>query len=110
VVYIEPYQKSKAAEFHSDSIALGFDADSTKVVFEPFVGVGPRRFFDLFSLTLGSGAKLVRKDEDRLHRADWSRDAERSVRISMSPGSYLEAEAAAVSGFRSLKEGVGKDG
>ena len=61
VVYIEPYTKSKALDFHDDSIQLGFEPAEGKVKFEPFVGIGPRRFFDLFSKGHGSGYDLRRK-------------------------------------------------
>ena len=43
VVYIEPYPKSKTAEFHSDAVTFGFSDETNAVHFEPFVGVGPRR-------------------------------------------------------------------
>lgn len=51
VVYIEPYAKSQALALHRDSIELagapgGGGAD--KVGFEPFVGVAPRRYLELF--------------------------------------------------------------
>ena len=59
VVYVEPYPKSRALEFHSDSITLKTNVDAiddeNHVVFEPFTGVGVRRFLDLFSMDLGSG-------------------------------------------------------
>jgi deoxycytidylate deaminase len=76
VLYIEPYPKSQAMPFYSESIADGrtasdlFVPTSTggprsreirKVMFEPFVGVGPRRFFDLFSMELSSGRAIDRK-------------------------------------------------
>ncbi|QNT77801.1 tRNA-specific adenosine deaminase [Entomobacter blattae] len=66
VVYVEPYPKSKAIELHKDSIIIknipDGSKDTTKVVFEPFTGVGPRRFLDLFSMSLGAGIKIKRKD------------------------------------------------
>lgn len=51
VVYIEAYPKSRVPELFGDSVGL---ADRTvdlgrRVRFEPFVGVGPSRFSDLFS-------------------------------------------------------------
>lgn len=63
VVFIEPYPKSKAAVFHPDSIEAGpvDGGPNNKTVFESFVGVGPRRFFDLFSVRLGSGQVVNRK-------------------------------------------------
>jgi len=99
VVFIEPYQKSKAAEFHTDSIQVGFiddgsDEEDRKVVsFEPFVGVGPRRFFDLFSMRLGSGYPLKRKDSTG-HVLDWKR-AQGRLRLQMLPVSYLDLELVA---------------
>lgn len=63
VVYVEPYPKSKALQFHNDSISTG-GGGGNLVRFEPFVGIGPRRFFDLFSMHLGSSYPLVRKDNE----------------------------------------------
>lgn len=102
VVYIEPYPKSKAAEFHSDSIRLGFSDDDGTVHFEPFVGVGPRRFFDLFSMRLGSGYPLKRKDEEGqiIH---WKQEASR-LRIQMLPCSYVELELIASSLFNKVRK------
>lgn len=49
VVYIEPYAKSKAQELYDDSIAVNPAAKVTsKVVFEPFVGVSPGRYLEFF--------------------------------------------------------------
>jgi deoxycytidylate deaminase len=52
VVYVEPYPKSKALEFHPDAITVSQSEDG-KVKLRPFIGVGPRRFFDLFSMDIG---------------------------------------------------------
>ncbi|NMO21237.1 cytidine deaminase [Pyxidicoccus fallax] len=93
VVYVEPYPKSKAAEFHTDSITLGFSDNEKTVRFEPFVGVGPRRFFDLFSMRLGSGYRLKRKDRNGA-TLQWKPESAR-LRIQMLPFSYLDLETAA---------------
>ncbi len=63
VVYIEPYPKSYATQLHSDSISTDGLNPENKVVFQQFVGVGPRRFIDLFSMHLSSGRKLKRKSK-----------------------------------------------
>lgn len=60
VVYIEPYPKSRVAELYEDSIGL---ADrhmelGNRVRFEPFVGIAPRRYFDLFSWVPRKAADL----------------------------------------------------
>jgi len=109
VVYVEPYPKSKAAKFHDESIALDFlrhhDAQQ-KVYFEPFVGVGPRRFLDLFSMKLGSGYPLNRKEKSGkvlkwvMKKAD--------LRIPMLPTSYLERETLAATKFLEYKKGEQK--
>jgi deoxycytidylate deaminase len=93
VVYVEPYPKSKALEFHDDSITFekSEDKDDKRVLFEPFVGVGPRSFFNLFSTSLGSGTRIERKTADGLN-VEWTA-AEAKVRMQMLPSSYIEREA-----------------
>lgn len=49
VEYIEPYSKSRAQDLHSDSIAVDDPKASDRVIFESFVGVGPRRFISWFT-------------------------------------------------------------
>ena len=105
VVFVEPYPKSKAIEFHDDSLKLGFSEEGPGeklVCFEPFVGVGPRRFFDLFSMRLGSGYPLQRKD-DRGCAAKWRPEASK-LRIQMIPCSYIELETVAASMFNEFRE------
>lgn len=51
VVYIEPYPKSLVAAMYSDSIAVDQAAVADRVIFEPFVGVAPVRYIDLFTAT-----------------------------------------------------------
>lgn len=50
VVYIEPYEKSLAADLHGDSISQGEPAreDKAKVVFDNFEGTAPRRYAKFF--------------------------------------------------------------
>jgi hypothetical protein len=62
------------------------------VNFEAFVGVGPRRFLDLFSMTLSSGYKLKRKAAGR--KIDWV--SENSFpRIPLLPNTYIDRERVA---------------
>lgn len=65
VIYVEPYPKSLATELHDDSIHIQDDDEKTtrQVTFRAFNGVGPRRFLDLFSMSLGNGRDIVRKDD-----------------------------------------------
>ncbi|WP_248918739.1 anti-phage dCTP deaminase [Pseudomonas entomophila] len=91
VVYVEPYPKSKAQQFHSDAISL--DRHGKGVLFEPFMGVGPRSFFDLFSTNLGSGYPVIRKTDDG-QVVDWS-ESDAKLRTQMLPCSYMEREKVA---------------
>lgn len=96
VVYIEPYPKSKAFKLHDDTV----DDDpktNGKVKLEPYVGVSPQRFFDLFSMKLGFGWKLLRKDKDGKSIA-WD-PKQAKLRVQMIPKSYLELESIAERDF-----------
>lgn len=98
VVYVEPYPKSRALDFHSESIQLRTEIDisfedNNLVAFEPFIGIGPRRFLDLFSMSLGSGSKLRRKNKDG-STLNWDK-VTASIRTPLIPKSYLEIEKAA---------------
>lgn len=88
VVYVEPYPKSKAQEFHSDAISMKKGEDG--VFFDPFIGVGPRSFFNLFSMHLGSGYPIKRKTDDGLV-LDWDPSSAK-LRTQMLPCSYTERE------------------
>ncbi|MBI1353426.1 MAG: cytidine deaminase [Acidobacteria bacterium] len=93
VVYVEPYPKSKAGELHADSISLTDQGEShreDRLSFEPFVGVGPRRYVDLFSIGLGGGRHKRRKSGPDI--LQWSPSGESEVRIPMLPTSYLDRE------------------
>ena len=112
VVYIEPYPKSLAFQLHYDSIVLnerGLDKSNgercqDKVIFEPFLGVGPRRFFDLFSMKLSTGRTVKRKE----HRKDgqvvnWQRLGQRP-RVPLEATSYLDREKSVAVNLSKLLE------
>jgi deoxycytidylate deaminase len=52
VVFIEPYEKSRAGDLHQDSVMIDEREDAaggrTRIVLQPFVGVAPRRYLKLF--------------------------------------------------------------
>lgn len=65
VVYVEPYPKSKAKQLHQDSISVDPTAPSTDHVnFEPFEGIAPRQYQDIFD------AGELRKDNEG-RTIDW---------------------------------------
>jgi cytidine deaminase len=69
VVFIEPYPKSRVSELLADSVSIEEQraADESTLVFEPFVGVAPRKYRQLFSMT-------ERKTADGALR-EWSPEA-----------------------------------
>ncbi len=110
VVYVEPYPKSLALSLHKDAITLAGNEDQNvtgspqerqKVRFEPFVGVGPRMFLDLFSLRLGSGYQLMRKKD--VQKISWDRH-DATLRLPLPPTSYLERERLVISGLDKFLE------
>ena len=108
VVYIEPYVKSKAPILHNDSIILLHESDDSdngdKVIFEPFNGIGPRRYTDLFSMNLSDGDKLKRKNEYG-NIIEWNKK-ESKVRMPMLPTSYIEREDNSVADLVEIKENI----
>lgn len=107
VVYIEPYEKSQALDLHDDAIVIDDQGETSsrsdhdeecvrvakKVVFEPFMGIGPRRFFDLFSMKLSNGYPLKRKQKPDGTKVKWKISDEAIVRVPMPRTTYLEREA-----------------
>jgi cytidine deaminase len=104
VVFVEPYLKSKAIELHNEALQITYDApenpvETKHVLLEPFVGVGPRRFFDFFSMELGSGSRLVRKDSNGKVRK-WEATGA-ILRVPMISQSSRNLEADATKSFES---------
>ncbi len=106
VFYIEPYAKSKALQLHRDAISVSSDGktnastlDEKRVPFLSFIGIGPRRYLDLFSLTLGTGYKVERKAEGK--KILWRR-ATAAPRLQMQPISYLDREELALNRLEKL--------
>ena len=92
VVYVEPYPKSRALAHHTDAIS---EKDSDKhVKFEPFTGVGPRRYYDLFSIQGNASFPIQRKDSKTGKALTW-RLQESRLRIQMRAFTYLDAETQA---------------
>lgn len=99
VVCVEPYPKSMAAKLHKDAVILGerTKKGDRRVPFEAFVGIGPRRFFDLFSMTLSRGAEIHRKRSGKTIKWDRSKAV---PRIQLLPSSYLLREQLAADNVR----------
>lgn len=61
VVYIEPYAKSRASSLFDDSISVETRRNG-RATFRPFVGIGPRRYVEFFSMRASDGTLVNRKD------------------------------------------------
>jgi cytidine deaminase len=49
VVFVEPYPKSRTEELHGDSVSVDrSEAADARVRFDPFVGVAPSRYLEMF--------------------------------------------------------------
>ncbi|MEQ8295922.1 MAG: anti-phage dCTP deaminase [Nitratireductor sp.] len=88
VVFLEPYPKSHAKDLHSDSITFSPGEAKEKVLFEPFIGISPRRYRDIFE-------KKRRKDSTG-KATPWN--AGKPVpRIEDRSSSYIDNEEPAIS-------------
>lgn len=112
VVFVEPYARSKALELHADAVALVqrrqeseiSKPGQTKVRFEQFVGVGPRRYADLFSIKLSSGREIEREADGK--NAPWSAHAAKP-RLYPNISTYIERELIEV---EDLNQRIAKNG
>ncbi|WHZ27559.1 MAG: deoxycytidylate deaminase-related protein [Nitrospira sp.] len=89
VIYIEPYPKTLAADFHPDSIAVDTPGPTTaQVHFRPFVGVAPRLYMQLFEMCLRKDAhgKVLK----------W-KNIDANPRLALSANFYITTEVAEVS-------------
>jgi deoxycytidylate deaminase len=85
VVYIEPYPKSMAQRLYPEAIwSDGQPANDTQVKFEPFLGIAPERYSDLFSM-------IGRRKEKEGAAVAWKR-ASAEPRLERMVGSYLQVE------------------
>jgi deoxycytidylate deaminase len=101
VVYVEPYPKSRALELHEKDLVEvppSTSGDDDRVKFEPYLGIGPRRFFDYFSMHLGDGYALDRMQDGRL--VEWN-PAQAAPRVQGPAESIEEREQSLVAGVRS---------
>jgi len=108
VVYVEPYPKSKALELHNDSITLLEESktDVSKVLFEAFQGIAARRFWDLFSMNLGTGNKLKRKNSSG-YVVEWSKE-QAQLRVPRLLSMYEKLEECIRTEYLRIQEGMAK--
>ena len=92
VVFVEPYPSSKAKLLHCDSILVESKSaeNDKKVTFEHFIGTSARRYLDLFSLKLGMGLPIERKDRQG-KTIDFHRETAKP-RVPLTVLPYLDKE------------------
>jgi deoxycytidylate deaminase len=89
-VFIEPYPKSYAEQLHGDAMVIGRSTDPEKVTFEPFIGISPYRYGDIFA--------RERRKSDTGDFQQWI-DVEPRPIIKFTVATYVENEAAATKMF-----------
>lgn len=93
VVYIEPYPKSMAERLYPEALVLsGRSPGLSRVRFEPFLGISPSSYFELFEIN------GPRKDQSG-SAVRWKR-ATADPRLERMVGSYLEIETLAMGVLR----------
>lgn len=103
VIYIEPYPKSKALEFYKAEISENLN-DKDKLIFVPFMGVGPHRYIDLFSTNSIYWDSRKRKDEMG-KKIEWDK-SNANLRNPMKAFNYLELEGAAYKTYEEFKRNI----
>lgn len=103
VVFVEPYPKSQAESLHGDAISLD-GLENKKVKFEPFFGIGARRFIDLFSMKLGLGTETERKNRNNGEIKGFKRNTA-NLRVPLVATSYINSEEYAIYRLKDNKPG-----
>jgi deoxycytidylate deaminase len=99
VVFLEPYPKSLSQKLHSDSITFETDIPE-KVLFEPFIGISPRRYRDIFE-------KKERKDETGKAKK-WYEGSPAPLVEDRSPAYIANEEPALYVSLKGLKKNPSK--
>jgi hypothetical protein len=98
-VFLEPHPKSLSQKLHSDSITFETDI-AEKLLFEPFIGISPRRYRDIFE-------KKSRKDVAGKARK-WYEDRPVPMLEDRSPAYISNEEPALYVALRGLKKNPNK--
>jgi cytidine deaminase len=95
VVYLEPYAKSRAVQLYPESVAVDYlDTKAHQVPFEPFIGVAPRKYIELFTmLPRKKGGKVIQFER-----------ATASQRYSASPAAYTASERISIGSLQAAIE------
>jgi cytidine deaminase len=92
VVYVDPYPKSMAAELYSDSMVVeGTGSEQNRTRFEPFLGIAPQRYLELFEM------RGERKNKDG-SVVRWA-GKRATPKVPGDFGAYFQTEAAVIKLF-----------
>jgi cytidine deaminase len=101
VIFIEPYPKSRAFALHSDALDRPnkpMGGDPGKVSFEPFVGVAPRRYRELFDARWRERHGYLRRKDDDGYPIDF--ELERGTALPLVGDLSEEARYDGLPGYR----------
>ena len=73
VVFIEPYTKSRAGTLHDDSVAIDHSDPGARLSFQPFVGVAPRRYQEMFDASARERLGHVGRADGAGNRTDFDK-------------------------------------
>jgi cytidine deaminase len=100
VVFIEPYEKSRAGELFADSISVEpHEASTRKSNFRAFVGVAPRRYMHFFQKTHDrktEAGNVLRSDampEDKIRRFIFTYTAVEAMVVDVLPEVFGQEHA-----------------
>lgn len=72
------------------------------------MGIGPRNFINLFSLSLDVGKEVIRKDSDgKSYETKWNPKTA-TLRIRGTPSSYKYYEKEAANKIHQIKDDIGR--
>ena len=96
VVFLEPYPKSYAQKLHSDLITFETDVPE-KVLFQPFMGISPRRYRDIFE------KRTARKDAGGKAK-EWSEGRPAPLVEDRSPAYIANEEPSVYVALKGLRK------
>lgn len=118
VVFVEPYSKSRALDLHSGDVRFGDGepGDEPAVSFEPFRGVAPRRYLEMFSISARAGVGQRRKDDEGRIASELDKSAARPVFADLEPEpfrpalpAYRRREVLALASFERLSDSLTRE-
>jgi cytidine deaminase len=88
VLFIEPFPKSYAEQLHGDSIVVRTGPpDGKKVQFEPFIGISPFRYRDLF--------ERGRRKDAQGKLIEWKEETANPI-VKLTVATYIQNETATI--------------